>query len=164
MFILLQSFRFHKQSSSRDGYTLVEVMLVVVLIGLLAAIAIPAFHAVRSSAQATSYRGDLRVFSEAFQLHSMENGSWPPSSAGGTMPDGMAGFLPASWTQETRSGGHWVWESGDAGIRASIIIESEKLPIEVAEKIDSKIDDGSLGSGVFLSAGAGRYRYIIEQD
>lgn len=55
------------------GFTLVEIMIVVAIIALLAAIAVPGFLRARKRAQATRIINDLRLISAAVDQYALEN-------------------------------------------------------------------------------------------
>jgi prepilin-type N-terminal cleavage/methylation domain-containing protein len=62
-----------KISQNRSGFTLVEIMIVVAIIGLLAAIAIPNFSKARSTAQKNACISNLRQIDGAKQMWATEN-------------------------------------------------------------------------------------------
>ena len=59
---------------SHRGFTLVEIMIVVVIIGLLAAMAIPAFQKVRTSSQDKAVLNNARQLAAAADQYFLENG------------------------------------------------------------------------------------------
>jgi type IV pilus assembly protein PilA len=61
--------------SARKGFTLVEIMIVVVIIGLLAAMAVPAFNKVRQTAISKAVTNDLRQIAAAADQYFLENPS-----------------------------------------------------------------------------------------
>ncbi len=69
-----------KQNSSK-GFTLVEIMIVVVIIGLLAAMAIPAFQKVRQSSQDKAVLNNARQLSAGADQYFLENGVSSVASA-----------------------------------------------------------------------------------
>jgi type IV pilus assembly protein PilA len=64
----------NKLLKSTKGFTLVEIMIVVVIIGLLAAMAIPAFQKVRQSSQDKAVLNNARQLSAASDQYFLENG------------------------------------------------------------------------------------------
>ena len=59
---------------SSRGFTLVEIMIVVVIIGLLAMMAIPAFNKVRENSQDKTVMNNVRQLSSAADQYFLENG------------------------------------------------------------------------------------------
>jgi type IV pilus assembly protein PilA len=62
------------RQNSTKGFTLVEIMIVVVIIGLLAAMAIPAFQKVRTNSQDKAVLNNARQISAGADQYYLENG------------------------------------------------------------------------------------------
>ena len=59
----------------RRGFTLVEIMITVVIVGLLAALAVPAFTKVRRASQDKAVYNNLRQLGYASEQYFLENGT-----------------------------------------------------------------------------------------
>ena len=115
--------------SLKAGFTLVEIMIVVAIIGLLAAIAIPNFVKARATAQANACINNLRQIDAAANQFALERGkksgdaityptdltpyiklnassSIPPCPAGGTYADATVGANPSCSLSATVTPAH----------------------------------------------------------
>ena len=63
---------FKKLNTRRGGFTLVEIMIVVAIIALLAAIAVPGFLRARKRSQASRILNDLRMIDAAVDQYAIE--------------------------------------------------------------------------------------------
>ena len=71
------------KTSRKAGFTLVEIMIVVAIIGLLAAIAIPNFIKARATSQQNACINNLRQIDAAIDEWALENGQNNGNSIGG---------------------------------------------------------------------------------
>ncbi len=71
-----------KVQNRRGGFTLVEIMIVVAIIALLAAIAVPSALRARKRSQATSTLQTLRILDAATDQWAIENGKKAGDSPG----------------------------------------------------------------------------------
>ena len=74
------------KTNRKAGFTLVEIMIVVAIIGLLAAIAIPNFVKARQTAQANACLNNLRIVDAAKQQWALEKGSTADPSTADIVP------------------------------------------------------------------------------
>jgi prepilin-type N-terminal cleavage/methylation domain-containing protein len=88
-----------KKVNRKWGFTLVEIMIVVAIIGLLAAIAIPNFVRARTTSQQNACINNLRLIDAAKQQWALEKGQASTATPVGTdlqpyLGRGTAGELP----------------------------------------------------------------------
>ncbi len=65
---------YHMNNKNKKGFTLVEIMIVVVIIGLLAAMAIPAFNKVRLESRKKAVTNNLRQLASAAAQYMLDKG------------------------------------------------------------------------------------------
>ena len=112
----------NKLNKRRGGFTLVEIMIVVAIIALLAAIAVPGFLRARKRSQASKVLNDLRLIDSAVDQYAIENNK----KAGDVVST-------AAWSQYMK-GGTTLFNSGShpvyGGYGAQTVDSLPKVPAD----------------------------------
>lgn len=84
----------------RGGFSLVELLVAVSIVGILAAIAIPNMRNMTFRARATTVAADIEVLRLATLDYNAEEHTWPAEVAAGVVPPELAGHLPDGFSFE----------------------------------------------------------------
>lgn len=165
------------------GFTIVELLIVIVVIAILAAIVITVYNGVQTRAQASALIDGFKKIDKAFHLMSVDQGitSWwadtdpvlyptgtttfggnPQISAIVAAPEtGMSKYLQRSPTVSGLSG-HFTYDNdGDTyvpsactNVARGVNVFFSSIPLNVAQAVDDSFDDGDLNCGnIRLNAG-----------
>ena len=162
--------------SRTRGFTLVEIMVVVVIIGLLAAMSLPTYRRITIRSKSAAVENDLRAFSTAFITYNLQNGKWPGDGDPHTIPVEMTSALPTNFELKTAMGGYYKWcnvggptpSADGVPCKTAIIIQGDTTsPLNDDEDlrllIDKQLDDGDLHNGNIQVGSTGSLVFIIEK-
>lgn len=94
-----------------SGFTLVEIMIVVAIIALLAAIATPSLRNARKNTQNSAFINDLRVIESAINIYITRNQAYPADVNEKIIPPELAPYLKnMDWSKPTPIGGYWDYD------------------------------------------------------
>lgn len=90
MILLLPRRRRRDARRCDEGFTLVELMVVIVILGLLATIVVINVMPAMDRAAATTARANIAQIEEGLRIHKLNNGRYP------TAEEGLAALVPAT--------------------------------------------------------------------
>lgn len=132
--------KFYKtERSGSSGFTLIEVMVVVVILGILAAIIAPRLIGRTDDAKVAQAKIQIKNFETALKLYKMDNGSYPSTEQGleALIKEPEIGEIPKHY----RKGGY---------------IEKKSLPLDPWDNAYVYISPGTDNDYEIISYGADR--------
>ncbi|GLI58098.1 hypothetical protein PM10SUCC1_36120 [Propionigenium maris DSM 9537] len=171
----------------KNGFTLIELMVVVAVIGFLAAIALPKFTGVVDSGKIAKVEGDLRAIDTAARMHRADTEQWPPFDSGswgssenkssffensGGLPGWKGPYLNKWPKNPLRAGAldggienEYQLDYWDYAGRNVFVIEIYSKDRELAKALDRDIDGGDGGtSGTIMWSSNNWFVWVIEED
>jgi prepilin-type N-terminal cleavage/methylation domain-containing protein len=128
----------------RAGFTLVELMMVVLIISVLASIAIPSFIRVQRRTKSSTIANDFRTFAAAFDTYAQELGTWPANGTAGTLPAAMNNRInKTQFQRKSPMGGQYKWNYNQVELGTTLTAcltinatASAPLPLDVNQLTD----------------------------
>jgi len=95
-----------KMMRAQKGFTLVEILIVVVILGILAAIVIPQFTDASVEAKTARIRTDLQTMRSQIELYKIQNNDTAPATLQILADEGYMNAVPIE-----AFGGSWIYDT-----------------------------------------------------
>jgi len=149
-----------------NGFSLIELLVVVVLLGLMGAVAVPQFAGTKQEMMQSAFVNDVYALTDAIQLYQLDHDAYLPNTKAGELPEPLRPYIPFHrWEYGTPIGGAWDYEANKSlGFKSAIGVRFSQLPrpsVGFMEQIDARTDDGDLHTGWFTEINKDRYYSVV---
>lgn len=150
------------------AFTLIEILIVVVILGILAAIVIPQFTEASGDAARAAFITNGRTFSQAAVRFQLDHGAYPEDAGSGVLPAGFDDYIQRSrWEGGTPIGGVWDAENNSFGLTSSVGVHfdgtGDTQDAAYMLELDTIYDDGDLATGGFRQIAGDRYYFVVAE-
>ncbi len=88
-----------RRKTTQSGFTLIEIMVVVVIIGILASVVVPRIMDNPDKARTAKAKNDIRALESAMDLYRLDNYTYPSTDEGPASLVNAPSSSPANWKQ-----------------------------------------------------------------
>lgn len=151
----------------RKAFTLIELIVVVAVLGILAAAVVPRFVTAQEDTNLAATAEDLKVIEAALQMYVSKNGAYPRDVSRTQYPTELKPYFKNGnpFEKFVPIGGKYDYEGppGWNPVQISMRTETDKIGHSQADaqRLDEYMDDGDLSSGLIRRDGNRTY-YIID--
>lgn len=132
----------------RAGFTIVELVVVIVIIGVITAVAIPRFSTANQNAAINAAAADFRNLELAFRMYHADNGGFPPNRPFGDHPAPLEPYYAEQlWDAGPVFGRVWDWNPDYGPVRPHISMFNFNHDVHLLEGFDLQFDDGDPTAG-----------------
>ncbi len=156
------------QPNTRGAFTLVEVIVVVIVIGILAAMVVPKYTMARNESAAAATVEDLKNIETAVGMYKAKAGSWPGDVSRMQVVTELTPYFKSGanpFAKECPIGGVYDYEGPPGWTTPQISIRKNGAQVWTdadALLVDQHFDDGDLSTGSFRQADANRLYYVLD--
>jgi len=156
----------NRSRPARSAFTLIEVLVVVIVLGILAAIIIPSVAMAGVQSAQAAFVTELKTWDRAAQVFIARRGVLPEDSSSGVAPTGFELYADTEdFESGTPLGGSWDFEQGTWGVASAVGVHFDgpegPQSDAIMTEIDAIFDDGDLTTGSFQKFEADRFYYIV---
>ena len=143
---------------TRRGFSLIELMTVMAVIGLLAALSVPRYRDMKRRAYSANVLSDFNTVRVAAYNYFADNSTYPPDGSAGTPPASMTNYLPKNFTfaNANYTLDYDVWPSPLDPTQLVVGVTVTSSDQELVNMIARNVQAGGIG----INVGSG-YTYIF---
>ncbi|MDP6442865.1 MAG: prepilin-type N-terminal cleavage/methylation domain-containing protein [Pirellulaceae bacterium] len=150
---------------ARAGFTLVEIVVVVLVIGIIAAMAFPSVLDWRDDAEVVAVAKHLQILADATDKFYVVNHRWPRNDFPGNLPADFQAYVHKNAFQGSPLGGQWDWNGPGSQINKigpNIVVAGALNASQQSAflEIDQLLDDGNLTTGSVQQITYGSHRIL----
>ena len=156
--------------SRRGGFTLVEILIVVIILGILAAIVVANVGGASEESRRNAFVANLKTFVRLEAGYRAQSGDYLEDASSGVCPAGFERFVnPGDWESTTPIGGVWDSQRDEDGIVSALGVHFTGNGAGVSRddaymlQVDTLFDDGNLATGGFRKLNTDRYYFVVAE-